>query len=745
MFKYFFKIFVIFFLLSSSSQSVDFDNILINGNKRISNETILVFSEISEEKSLDQNSINTILKKLYKTGFFKDVVVKFENNKLIINVVENPIIQTVFIDGIKRKKTKESLFEILLLKDRSSFNIDLVKKDEIIISNYLKDKGFYFSTVTSSIKDLGNNKVDLFYEIELGDKAKISKISFIGEKVFKTSTLKNVIISEEYKFWKFISGKKFLNEKLINYDKRLLGNFYKNKGYYEVNIESSFANYLGNNEFEIIYNVSPGKKYFFNELNLKLPVDYDRSNFKQLTLLFTKLKGEKYSLNAIDKILNIIDKIALNKQFEFLNSTVKEETNENLINLTFEIEETEKFYIEKINIFGNNITRESVIRNNFLLDEGDGFNELLQTKTINNIKSLGFFSDVSTEVIKGSSEYQKIININVEERPTGEISAGAGFGSSGATLAFGVSENNFLGRGIEFASDVTLSSETLKGLVSLNDPNYKGTNKSLRFTLESTSTDRLANYGYKSNKTGVSVGSGFELYDDVFLNTGISAYRERLTAEKTATANIKKQDGSYFDANVNYSISYDKRNQRYKTTDGFISRFSQNIPVISSSNTLINQYDYKNYNEWLNENIATFTFFAKTADSLSGKNVKLSERLFIPQKKLRGFENGRVGPKDGADYIGGNHLMSVNIATTLPQVLPNFQNTDFSLFFDAANIWGVDFSASNLGGSKIRTVVGVAVDFSTAIGPLNFSLSQPLTKAKNDITENFRFNLGTTF
>ena len=745
MFKLFFKIFVVIFFLSSTSESKNFNSILINGNERVSNETILVFSDIPDQQSLDANSINLILKKLYETGFFKDVVVKLENENLIINVVENPIIQTIFIKGIKKKKIKESISELLILRDRSSFNIDKVKKDEIIISNYLKDKGYYFATVTSSFEDLGNNKIDLSYEVELGSKAKISKISFIGEKKFKTSTLKNVIISEEYKFWKIISGKKFLNETMINYDKRLLGNFYKNKGYYNVSINSSFANYLGNSDFEIIYNISPGKKYYFNELNLKLPIDYEISNFKQLTSLFEELKGQKYSLNSIDKILEIINKIALNKQFEFLNSTVKEEIYENFIDLTFEIKETEKYYIEKINIFGNNITRESVIRNNFSQDEGDGFNELLQTKTLNNIKSLNFFSNVTSEVITGSSEYQKIINLNVEEKPTGEISAGAGFGSSGATVAFGVSENNFLGKGIEFATDLTMTSETLKGLVSLNNPNYKGSNKSLNFALESSTTDRLANYGYKSKKTGVKVSSGFELYDSVYLNTGISTFREQLTADSKATSNIKKQDGSYFDAFLNYTVSYDQRNQRYKTTDGFISRFSQDIPLISSSYTLTNQYDYKIYNEWHKENIATFAFFAKTTDSMKGKYVKLSDRLFLPANKLRGFETGRVGPKDGADYIGGNYLMSVNIATSLPQVLPNFQNTNFSVFFDAANIWGVDFTTTNLGGSKIRSVVGVAVDFSTAVGPLNFSLSQPLTKTKNDITETFRFNLGTTF
>ena len=745
MFRFFLKISVIFFLLTFSLESGNFKKILINGNERISNETILVFSEIPEDHILNENSINTILKKLYQTGFFKDITVKIENENLIIDVLENPIIQNVNIKGIKRKKTTEEINDFLLLKNRSSFNISLVNKDAIAISNYLKGKGYYFSTVISSYQDLGNNKIDLLYEIDLGKKAKISKISFIGDKTFKASTLRNTIISEEYKFWKFISGKKYLNENLVNYDKNLLNNFYKNKGFYNVKIESSFANYLGNDEFELIYNISSGKKYFFNELNLKLPIDYELSNFIRLTTLFEKMKGENYSLNSIDKILKEIDKIVLNKEFEFLNSTVNEKINDNLINLTFEIIESEKFYVEKINIFGNNVTSETVIRNNLLLDEGDGFNELLQTKTINSLKSLNYFSNVKSEVIRGNTENQKIINITVEEKPTGEISAGAGLGTNGGTVAFGISENNFLGKGIQFSTDVSLSPESLKGLISMNNPNYKGSNKSLNFTLESTVTDRLKNFGYESNKTGFSIGSGFEYYDDLFLFTGISSYIEKLTTDSTASANIKKQEGSYFDTFFNYTLNYDKRNQRYKPTDGFISRFTQNVPMISENFTLTNSYDYKMYNKWLSDNIASLGFFVSSTNSLTSKNVKLSERLFLPSSKLRGFETDKIGPRDGTDYVGGNYAMTLNIATTLPQVLPSFQNTNFSLFLDAANIWGIDYSSSLSDDSTIRSSIGLAVDFFTPIGPLSFSLSEPITKNKNDITESFRFNLGTTF
>ena len=275
MFKFFIHLTILSFFLIFSSYAKNYERIIINGNERISSETILVFSEISEDQSLNENSINNILKKLYKSGYFKDVSVKIENNNLIIDVLENPVIQTVYINGIKRKKTEESLYEILSLKNRSSYNSINVKKDENAILNYLKEQGFYFSKITSSYQDLGDNKIDLYYEIDLGDKAKISKISFVGDKIFKDSTLRSVILSEEYRFWKFISGKKYLNENLINYDKRLLNNFYKNKGFYNVVIESSFASYLGNDEFEILYNISSGKKYYFNEFNLNLPIDYE--------------------------------------------------------------------------------------------------------------------------------------------------------------------------------------------------------------------------------------------------------------------------------------------------------------------------------------------------------------------------------------------------------------------------------------------------------------------------------------
>ena len=743
--NFFFIFLITFALITLPVKSEIFDKITVSGNKRISSETIIVFSNLPSNKFLNENGINNVLRNLYQSGFFKDLTVKIQNKNLIIEVVENPIIQTVFIEGIKKNQLLESIKETLVLKDRSSFNLIKLKNDEEKILDFLKNKGYFFSTITSTTRDLQENIIDLIYKIDLGDKAKISKINFIGDKKFKDSKLRNVIISEEYRFWKFISGKKFLNENIVNLDARLLRNFYKNNGYYNANIESSFANYLNNNEFELIFNIESGNKYYFNDLRISLPLDYDVDDFDGLKFMLDELKGKPYSFSKIDNILNEIDKIVLIGKYVFLKSDVNEVVKDNLIDLTFNIGESKKLYVEKINIYGNNVTREQVLRNNFSIDEGDAFNELLYKKTINNLKSLNFFKNVKSEVVQGLSDNQQIINITVEEKPTGEISAGAGVGTNGGSVAFGISENNFLGRGIEFGTDLSISAESVKGLISLNNPNYKGTDKALNLSAESTVTDRLKDYGYESAKIGFTVGSGYEIYEDLFFNSGVSIYVEDLETDSTASANLKKQEGSFFDAYLNYNFNYDKRDQKFQPKDGFVSRFTQNVPIVSENYSLINSYNLKFYNEFFKESVSTFGFYIATANSLNGNNIKLSERLFIPSNKLRGFEAGKIGPKDNADFIGGNYAYAFNASTSIPQILPNSENSNFSIFFDAGNVWGVDYFKGDEEGSSLRSSIGIAVDLFTAIGPLSFSLSEVISKKNTDKTESFRFNLGTTF
>ena len=557
--------------------------------------------------------------------------------------------------------------------------------------------------------------------------------------------MRSIIISEEYKFWKFISGKKFLNEELIKFDERLLKNFYLNKGYFNVEINSSFARMINENEFELIFNIQPNKKIFFNNLDLEVPDDFEKENFSSINKKFKKIKGQPYSINQVNKILEEIEIITINDQYLSIKATVEEEIYDNKLNLTFKIDETEKYYVKKINIFGNNVTQENVIRNQFEIDEGDPFNDILQNKTINNIKNLNFFRNVSYAIETDNTEKTKTINISVEEKPTGEIFAGAGAGTDGATISFGVKENNYLGRGLTVKADATLTEESFRGQFHLINPNFNNTDKSIFLLAQAVEIDRLTNSGYKTNKTGFDVGAGFEYFDDLFLNLSTRSFYEKIETNSTASERQKKQEGDYWDTFVNLNFDLDKRNQKFKTSDGFRSNFGIDVPIISETNTLKNSYYYKYFTELYDENISSFSFYISAANSITGDDIKLSERLYIPSSKLRGFEKGKVGPKDGADFIGGNYVTSINFSSTLPQILPTSQNMDFSIFADAANVWGVDYNSSLDDASKIRSSVGIGIDWFTPIGPMNFTFSEAITKSNTDITESFRFNIGTSF
>jgi len=319
-----------------------------------------------------------------------------------------------------------------------------------------------------------------------------------------------------------------------------------------------------------------------------------------------------------------------------------------------------------------------------------------------------------------------------------------GTGTEGSSFSFGVKENNYLGRGVKVDSNLNVSDERVKGKFIVSNPNYKNSDKRIDLALEASSVDRLGTSGYKSNVTGFTIGTQFEYFDDFKLGLSTKNNIEKIEVDGSASTKQKKQDGNYFDSFIGLDFIYDKRNQRYQTTSGFLSDYNLNLPILSDTNTLTNIYNYKVFKELYENNVSSFSFLFKGASSLSGDDIKLSERMFIPGRKLRGFETGKIGPKDGSDFIGGNYVSAINATTSLPKILENVQNVDVVMFADAANIWGVDYDSS-LDKGGIRSSVGIGLDWSTPIGPLTFSFAKPITKESTDIEETFRFNIGTSF
>ena len=741
--KYFLILFIFFIKITFVNAEI-VKSISVNGNERITDRTVIVFSKINIGDDLIINDLNDIIKNLYQTDFFNDVSVNLENNILKIFVTENNLVQSVKIQGVKNKKLNQTLLDQLNLTEKKSFVEEKSIQDSQKLSNFLKLSGYYFSNVDLEVQKNENNTVDLIYNITLNKKAIIKKINFSGNKIFKSRLLSSVIVTEENKFWKFLSKKKYLNERQIQLDQRLLKNFYLNEGYFNVQISQTSANINQENDFELTYNINAGNKFFFNDLNLTLPVDYDPKNFKSIQLLLNDMRGKHYSLNRINNLLNEIDKIAITKQYEFINASFSENIIDNKINIEFVINESQKLYVDRINILGNDITNETAIRNLLIVDEGDPLNEILNNKSKNNIKNSGLFSNVDYVILDTNNEFKKDIEITVTEKPTGEISAGAGYGTSGQTFSFGIKENNFSGSATKLNTNLSITSTSLKGGLSIIIPNYNYSDKSLRLNISRATNDNLSSSGFKNTITNFTVGTGFEYKQDLFFTPLIVLESEDLTTDNSASTALKKQDGNYNTIELDYNFLYDKRDQSFRPSDGYYSRFNQVLPLLSNDFSLTNVYDFKTYHKLSENTVSNLSFHISAINSLDGGDVRVSDRKYLSARKLRGFEPGKVGPKDNLDFIGGNYASAASLSTTLPTLLPELESLDFNIFLDAGNIWGVDYDSS-LDNSKIRSSTGLSIDWLTPVGPLNFVFAQPITKAGTDVEQTFRFDIGTTF
>ncbi len=748
-FSTFLKIIICTFLLFVSNVNLVHSEIIkkidVSGNDRLAKETIVLFSQLEIGDDISSSDLNNAFKKLYVTDYFKNIKISFINGNLKIKVEENPLIQSVIINGIKNKSVLNELSKITKKIEKYPFLENKVNDQKNLLINIVRNTGFYFAEIETKIQDNNNNTVNLIYNFNLGERAKISQIKFIGNKIFKNSKLRNIIVSEESRPWKFITPNKFLNEKRIELDVNLLKNYFKNKGYYNVLIKSSSAKVIDQNNFVLTFNIEAGKKYFFNDINLEVSDDYSKESFSNFNKIFEKLKDEPYSLNSIKKIINEIDKTALQKEFVFINAKYQEKIiNKNKINIDIFFEESEKHFVDRINIFGNFITEEKVIRNALIVDEGDAYNKILFNKSINDIKSKGIFKSVNSDVKDSELKNNyKTINITIEEKATGEIFAGAGTGTDGSSISAGIKEKNYLGKGIVLDTNLTLSDDEIKGKFSVINHHFRNTDRSINTTIESTSSDFMTTSGYKTTRTGLKLGTGFEQYDDLFFNIDMSNYYEKLETSSTASSIKKKQEGDYFENLISYSLTLNKLDQNFQPSDGHITKFSQTLPIYSDDQSIENQFTAAKYHSVNESLIFSGKLYLKAINSIDD-DVRVSKRVYIPSSRLRGFESGSIGPKDGTQYVGGNYGTAFTFNTTLPQLFNANENMDFNLFIDAANLWHVDYDNS-LDSNKIRSATGISVNWFTPVGPLSFSYAIPLSEAATDKTESFRFQIGTSF
>ena len=524
---------------------------------------------------------------------------------------------------------------------------------------------------------------------------------------------------------------------------RLLENYYKSLGYYDVKILSNSA-IINETGAELIYNISAGKRYRVIKISTNISDALDKKVFLTLNKNFEKVVGDFYSPFKIKNLLDELDRLINFNDLQFIEHSVNEIVSNEGIEVVINIFEGRKNLVERINIYGNSITNEDVIRSELLLDEGDPFNNLKLDQSIAKLRSKDIFATVKKEVKVGSEPDLQVINITIEEKPTGEISAGAGVGSDGGTVQVGIKENNWLGTGVNLSSFLEINDTSVKGNIEYKNPNFNYTGNSLNFNAGVLTNDQLTVSGYKNDMISLGASTDFEQFTNIYIQPGVYISSDDLTVDDTASDLLKKQAGTFNELGFDYQIRRDERDKAFMPTKGYVASFYQSLPLVSDASSIRNTIAISNYKSFGEDVVGSLKFYASAINGLDD-DVRISKRIFLPSNRLRGFKTRKVGPLDGSDYVGGNYASAINLEANLPNLLPDSTKTDVSLFFDAANLWGVDYNSGMDDSNKIRSSVGLNTSWLSPVGPLTFTFSKEITKADTDQTQGFKFNLGTTF
>ena len=743
--KFLSKILIVIFLLSSTIFADEKLNYEISGNKRISDQTILSIIEFEKNKNYKIDDLNNFQKKLYNTNYFSKVSIKINKNKINIVVEENPIIDFFYINGVVNNKREEFFYENLSLGQNKIFSEALLKKDiESIKANY-QDAGFFDVSVDTSISKISGNALNVVINVQRKEKYKINRIYFIGNKKYKSSTLSDVVSSSEKGWWKFLGSTSLVNKNRINFDKNLLKRFYLNNGFYDVQITSSDINFIGNNLADITFSINSGIKYYFSKHEL---LDEDKNlnedNIKDLNKIIVKKLQGTFSQKKLDDINKLLNEYLRNKKIEFVTFFNKvNKTSDKKLDVEFRFVKKSRRYVNLINISGNTITEEKVIRRNLLFSEGDSYLDYKVSKSIDKVKSLKIFKDVKFQTENSGNE-KVDLNIYVEEQPTGSVSAGIGVGSSGSTISSTIVEKNLFGKGIMLDGNASFGTEKVSGNVGLSLPDFMNTGNTFNYNIFAINTD-FENSGYESKKIGNGFSTQYNVYEDISLRTGFGIDLDAINTNDSASSLYKSREGDYLTYKGFYSISNDKRNSKFQPSKGYRVGFGQGLALPGSDITYIeNNLDAAIYHSMSDNYIFSLKSGLNTINSIGDEDIKLSDRKFLRQSKLRGFESYGIGPRDGSDHIGGNYSVYASLSSTIPNPIPDSWNAKSFIFLDAGNVWGVDFNES-IDSNKIRSSAGVSLEWVSPLGPLSITLAENISKADGDLEESFSFQIGSSF
>ena len=741
----------------SFSQEGTISSIIVDGNKRITSETIIAISKIEKGALYSPSQLNSALQLIKKSTFFKTATVSFVNNILTINVVENPTINTINFEGNSTLKD-ENLSELIFSKERQTLSISKTEKDSDVIASAYADTGRISASITPKIVELSDNRVDLIFEIIEGRITEVEKITFTGNRIFSDFRLKGVISTKQAGiFRRFINSDTYAEDKL-NYDTELLQNFYINKGYIDFELDSSVGLTRKKDAFLINHSIKEGQQYNYSEINFDISdVNIDKKSLIKLNRIKS---GSVFDRRRIPKLLEEIDVFLTKNGINFIEPVpiINRNDAELTMDVTIQLQKTKKIFVERIEVEGNSTTIDEVIRLQFDFAEGDPFNRRKILNAVDRIRGLGFFSNVETSTREGSSPEKIIIEVKLTEKPTGSLGIGAGFNSSdGSVFTFNINERNFLGKGQTIQFDLSSSKIEKELSVGLEDPSFLGRNLLAGISFGQKTITPAAT-PIKTDKQFFAPKIGFPLSRDsnLTLSYRLDQDKVKLTYENAVMSPLIKSDvGNKTKSAVLLTYNLDKTNSVVSPTAGYNLRIIQEINGLGGNVSFSkSSFNVKTYKTLIRDDIVLSS--GLSSGVILGSDAAITNRFFLGGDQLKGFRNQGIGPVDNTfsgsdangDPLGGKMFASISLEASFPIGVPEEYSIFGGIFLDAGSVWGLDNTQST--GTvddsfKIRSAAGVSLFWDTVIGPLRFNFSRPIKREKYDVIENFRFTVDTRF
>ena len=731
----------------TTNETVTVSEIAISGNSRVSDSTISAYLPVRVGDAISEDSLDNAIDSLFATKLFNDVTINIEGTRISIAVVENPIVNRVNIEGNDVLDDERLLAELDIQPRRVFTRKVAVDATQKLLEIY-RLSGRYAAEITPQVIRLDNNRVDLIFEVDEGPLIKVTSISFIGNETFSDFALRQVISSRQVRWWAFLSSVDKYDESRLDYDARLLRQFYLGRGYANIEIKRAQGGLLADRSgFALTFEIDEGTRYKLRDVSFTSQItDIDVSKFRDDIPLE---KGDWYNVKGLEQgLLNVTNSLGnLGYAFVDVRPQVTPDTDSNELDIEISIGEGRKNYIERIEVVNNSRTRDTVIRRELEVVEGDPYNQLKLDKSLRNIKNLGFFRTVDISTVRGSADDQTIAKINVEEQSTGDFSIGVGYSSlDKSTVSLGINERNFLGsgRGLKFSTSLSESRSDYR--LGLTEPYFL--DRDLRGSAE-IFNQKVENSTLTTKSTGVNLGAAFDAADGYYHRIGYElSSADSTQSSTTATSLTGEENKDLLRSALSYTIGRSTLDNRFDPTEGYLYELDETVSGLGGDVTFMKTSVRASYFKPLNFNsfILGVRGRAGFVDGL-GEKVTQSARFYLGGRTVRGFDSSGIGPRDtGANSaVGGNYMYSATAEIVSSYGLSEDLGVRWTVFSDIGSVWDTDYPSGVTGANddSLRQSVGVGFLWDTAVGPLTFYWADAVSKTSHDQLKRFQFNIGT--